>query len=82
MYKELLTELEHEAIEDAGKLWNKLNTIVGNDETRSDDLAEFYTAIHAIQRGVMKQAAARAYPDKYRLLGETIDSSLLLNAKQ
>lgn len=72
MSTELLTPQEHKAIDDAGKLWNDLSAIVGNGVTRQADLGEFYLSIHAIQRGVMKQAAARAYPDRYRLLGEVI----------
>jgi len=28
--------------------------------------------IHILQRMVLKQAAARAYPGRYRLLGETL----------
>lgn len=72
MTEELLTSQEHKVIADAAQLWNDLCDIVGDGDSRDADLQEFYMSIHAIQRGVMKQAAARAYPDKYRLLGEVI----------
>jgi hypothetical protein len=68
----LLTEAEHAAIEAAGALWNQLCRIVGHRRTRAGDLNELAAHIHGIQRAVMKQAAARAYPERYRLLGQTI----------
>jgi hypothetical protein len=46
--------------------------IVANGPTRTEDLAELTAAIHVIQRTVMAQAAARAYPGEFRLLGEVI----------
>jgi hypothetical protein len=45
---------------------------VGDGPTRAADLAELTAAIHVIQRAVMAQAAARAYPGQYRPLGEAI----------
>lgn len=68
----LLTEQEHAAIDAAGALWNQLCSIAGHGPTRALDLDELAAHIHAIQRAVMKQAAARAYPDRYRLLGEAL----------
>lgn len=70
--QELLTADEHRAVEMAGELYNLLCTITGRGETREADLNELVHHIHAIQRAVLKQAAARAYPDRYRLLGRTI----------
>lgn len=35
----------------------------------ADDRAEVAHEIHAIQHRIMSQAAARAYPDRYRLMG-------------
>lgn len=68
----LLTEDEHRAVEMAGELWNLLCRIVGQGASRGGDLNEFIHLVHGIQRGVLKQAAARAYPNQYRLLGEML----------
>lgn len=67
---EFLTDDEHRAIAMAGELYNLLSRIVEFGTTRKPDLEEFRVPIHTIQRAVMKQAAARAYPDRYRLLGQ------------
>jgi hypothetical protein len=41
-----------------------------SDETvAAADWGEAAHAVHVIQRAVMAQAAARAYPDRFRLLG-------------
>lgn len=68
----LLTDNEKEAIKMAGVLWGLLTDIVGNDAPRDSDLNELVKPIHQIQRTIMAQAAARAYPTEYRLLGEVI----------
>ena len=73
MSPELLTDLEHEAVEMAGRLWNTLCKIVDQDRTRDGDLKELVLHIHAIQNAVLSQAAARAYPQRYRLLGRELD---------
>ena len=68
-----LTESERKAVRDSGLLFQLLaNDIVGHGPTREADLTELTTAIHVIQRAVMAQAAARAYPGQYRPLGEVI----------
>lgn len=67
-----LTPDEHEAVQKAGELWGLLCRIVGDGETRSDDLTELVIPIHTIQRYVMAQAATRAYPGDYRPLGLVI----------
>lgn len=54
----------------AGQLWNKLCKVVGDGPTRKADLGELVIHIHAIQQAVMSQAAARAHPDQFRLLGD------------
>ena len=69
---ELLTEDEHEAIKLAGELANLLKRIVAGGITQQADIVELITPIHVIQRAIMSQAAGRAYPKKYRLLGETL----------
>lgn len=65
----LLTADEHQAVEDAGQLYNLLCRIVGHGPSRAGDLGELVGHVHGIQQAVLKQAAARAYPDRYRLLG-------------
>lgn len=71
---ELLTEAEHEAMVLTVNLWNLLcREVVGQGTSRSGDLRELCDHIHGIQHAVLSQAAARAYPEHYRLLGEVID---------
>lgn len=65
----LLTPDEHRAVAMAGELWGLLCQITTDGLARSGDLQELIAHIHAIQRTVLKQAAARAYPELYRLLG-------------
>ena len=70
---DLLTADEREAIRQAGQLYVLIaERIVGRGLTRNDDLAEIRAAIHVIQRAVESQAAARAYPAEFRLLGRQI----------
>lgn len=70
----MLTDKEREAIRLAGALWNLLCEIVADDDpmVRLGDLQEMVVPIHQIQRYVMAQAAARAYPGELRLLGSTV----------
>jgi hypothetical protein len=69
----LLTDDELEAVRQAGLLYQLISKrIVGNGPCREDDLAELTAAVHVIQRMVMGQAAARGYPGRFRLLGEAI----------
>lgn len=67
-----LTTDEQLAIDLAGTLWGVLCRIVGHGPTRDADLAELIAPIHLIQRYVGSQAAARAHPHEFRLLGETL----------
>jgi len=69
---DLLTPDERKAITMAGELWNQLCRVVGDGRTRDADMAELCAHIHAIQHAVMSQAAARAYPETYRLLGGSL----------
>jgi len=68
----LLTDLEREVVDDLGATWGKLCQIVNPGPTRDADLAELIVHVHALQRTVMAQAAARAYPAELRLLGDSI----------
>ena len=72
---DLMTELEHNTVELLGKVSRNITQIAGRSErVRSFDLAEAVLHIHSLQHMVMAQAAARAYPDRYRLIGGTISS--------
>lgn len=64
-----LTAAEHEAIAQAAKLWDTLCAVAEEDVTRSRDLSELAVHIHAIQHAVMANAAARVYPNLYRVMG-------------
>lgn len=69
----LLTADEHEAIRLLGKVANLLaRSIIADGPTRGHDTDEAFFHVHALQRMVGSQAAARAYPDQFRLLGSTI----------
>lgn len=67
-----LTADEIAVIQHVADLWNALCKIVADGPSREGDLAELAGAIHVIQRAVMAQAAARAYPDWLRLLGSDL----------
>lgn len=65
-----MTEAEHQVMALTAELWNLLaGEVVGQGSSRGGDLRELGGHIHAIQHAVLSQAAARAYPDLYRLLG-------------
>lgn len=68
----MLTPAELEAIDLAGRLAEKVGEIVGNGPTRAHDLNELLAHVHVIQHAVMSQAAARSYPQLFRLLGGTV----------
>lgn len=69
--RELLTDAEQRAMDLTADLMKLLSSkIISSGPTRSQDLNEAALRIHAIQHMIMSQAAARAYPDTYRLLGD------------
>ena len=73
---ELLTEAEFEALALTQKLYSKLIEIIGagedpNPTSRPEATALVRTHIGTLQRIVMSQAAARAYPDRIQLLGHS-----------
>jgi hypothetical protein len=76
-YDALLTDAEHAVIEQAGALWNAVCAAIPEGPTRSADLGELVVHVHAIQHAVMSNAAARAYPDRYRTLGGTIRTRVI-----
>jgi hypothetical protein len=67
-----LTLAEIEAIELTVQLAGAFGRIVSDGEQRSNDLREFCAALHVIQRMVMAQGMARAFPEHFRLLGEKL----------
>jgi hypothetical protein len=72
----LLTKDEQRALELSGELANLLHKIItegGLTESMvTHDWREGAEKIHALQHMIMSQAAARAYPHKFRLLGGKI----------
>jgi hypothetical protein len=75
MVTDLLTPAEHRAMDLTVELVNLIcSDIVGHGRTRVSDINELVGDIHAIQRTILKQAAARAYPDRYRLLGCEVEA--------
>lgn len=78
---ELLTEDEKTAINLAGELANLCHRIVvKGGHTREQDLTELITPIHLIQRTIMSNAAARAYPGEFRRLGTSLDNPFCRSA--
>jgi hypothetical protein len=61
---------EQYALELTGTLAAGMADIIGRGPSSAADFAEATMHIHAIQHMIMSQAAARAHPDLYRLLGE------------
>lgn len=73
----LMTPEEHHAVELSAGLWNYISEhVVADGPTRDADLREIMAHVHGVQRAIMGQAAARAYPDQYRLLGGKIASEM------
>lgn len=68
----LLTVAERALVQDLGRCYTRLTALVPEGLTQGADLAEARAAIHVVQRMILAQAAARAYPAEFRLLGTTI----------
>ena len=75
MPKQTMTPDEHTAVNTVADAWKAICDIVGEGPTRAHDLQEVVAHIHALQHFVMAQAAARAYPNTYRLAGEVIKNT-------
>jgi hypothetical protein len=69
---ELLTDAERKALKMTGELANLVHREVITGPQAANDWNEFAMRIHAVQHMIMAQAAARAYPDEFRLLGNAI----------
>lgn len=72
MTEPLLTNEELQAMETSAVLFNQFSEIVGRGPTRQADLTEVAFHIHGLQNMVLAQAASRAFPDRYRLMGGTL----------
>ena len=81
--KEMLTDLEHRAMRLTGELADVLTRVVMGDgasvipDVARSDLQELKQHLHGIQNAVLAQAAARAYPDSYRLMGRRLTAAVL-----
>jgi len=69
---DLLTIEEQSLVRALGDIWGDFCQVVDRGPTRDADLQEIVHHIHALQHKVLAQAAARAYPNNYRLLGKTL----------
>ena len=70
---DLLTPDEQEAMRLSGELASLCHRIIGNGPQAANDWSEMAVRIHGVQHMILAQAAARAYPDEYRLLGGTLN---------
>lgn len=72
-----LTDEEHAALDLSSQLADALHRICFQGDHYGvgvGDWAEAAADIHRIQHRIMAQAAARAYPDRYRLLGGEVEA--------
>ena len=67
--RELLTAVERGIIEECAQMMERIRGIM-HPNTNVVSLLAFNQHIFAVQRLVMSNAAARAYPGMYKLLGE------------
>lgn len=70
---ELLTPAEHAFVALIGQAANLLNKIIGDGPQKVNDWNELVAPLHVLQRTVGAQAAGRAFPGMYRLLGYDLD---------
>lgn len=67
---DLLTPAERRAVRMAGELSTFITEeIISHGRTRDEDIVTLEFYVHGIQRMIMAQAAARALPGEFRLLG-------------
>lgn len=70
---DLLTGDEHHALRLTAELVNLVSQkVIGRGPSRDGDINEFASAMHVVQNMILSQAASRAFPDKYRLMGESL----------
>jgi hypothetical protein len=71
-----LTEEEHEILDLTSKLAERVRAWLGDGPAARGDWAELAGAIHVVQRQVLSNAAARAYPGRYRMAGRTFGDAV------
>jgi uncharacterized protein YihD (DUF1040 family) len=67
---ELLTDLEKVLCDNLGLIWQQFVEVINQNGGYDFDLNEIVHHIHILQRYVMSNAAARAYPGLFRGLGQ------------
>ncbi len=67
---DLLTDDELRALALTAELYDLVAArVIGRGPSRGGDVVELAMHVHAIQNMIAGQAAARAYPDRFRVLG-------------
>lgn len=74
MEEEKLTREERDLVRTLGTVYTRMTAVTGTGPTRAADLDEIRHHVHALQRMLMAQAAARIYPGEFRLLGELVQN--------
>jgi hypothetical protein len=70
---ELLSAAEQHCLDLTVELWNTMvREVIGGERSSHGDRSELASKIHDIQHMIMSQAAARAYPRIFRLLGGSV----------
>ena len=71
---EMLTPAEMRAMDITVDLVHVMcKEVIGRGPTRDNDVREFVHQVHIIQQAILSQAAGRAYPQRFRTLGEVIE---------
>ena len=68
-----MTAEEHEAMDAIGRAHAAICKVIrqgGDEAVENADINEAVLHVHALQQMVLSNAAARTYPDRYRLLGK------------
>lgn len=71
--EELLTDREKQLLDKLADVANEFFVVSSSSPTRYNDIGEAVSCIHTLQRMILANAAARAYPDKYRLFGGVVE---------
>ncbi len=66
-----LTPAEEEALEAIANTANALYKVIGTGPQSEFDMAEAIHHVHSLQSMIMSNVCARAYPDRFRVLGAT-----------
>lgn len=79
---ELLTEQEKDIIKKLGEVWTDICGIIPPGPAQISDREELLFHIHALQMAIKSNAAGRAYPEEFRVLGGFLPGSTLDPRKQ